>query len=79
VKVNLNQYVIFEMDEQGIDLLRQDYAKLKPPYEFTLPKKLDDGRYKMQMWDFMNTFGPLMFPGCRMPVGCDIEIVSFPH
>jgi hypothetical protein len=54
------------------DLERQIGRKL--PFGFVIPKADPDGWTRFQMWEFMSSFGPHIYNGCKLPFEIEIEI-----
>jgi len=78
---NINDFVWVKLTAYGITELKRQNNELSDKlkysmsdYSFKLPEKDEDGYYKFQLWYLMQTFGPFMYNGCRIPFETDIKI-----
>lgn len=65
--LNINTMVRIKLTDTGIKKLKKNYEKLRAQFpvmdEFTPPKTDKDGYCKMELWEFMNEFGDILFNG----------------
>ena len=80
IKVNLNEPVKFKLTDKGKDIYyhrfdelndRAGYEMIKPSY----PKEDKDDYTTMQLWSFMNLYGPYMKLGYGDQVIKPLEII----
>ena len=72
MKINTNDNVYVRLTEAGkraLDKHYEDLASSLRPLIFTYhgPQMEPDGRYRFQLWDLMNIFGPSFYSGCDTP------------
>lgn len=65
--INLNEYVKFKLTDYGKDIFYHQYDEINehikrrggvPLIKQTMPKVDEDGYTKMQLWAFMQLYGP---------------------
>lgn len=77
MKFNINDYVKVKLTDHGREIHKQQYEqwfKDMPWYEYTPPQEDAEGWSKWQMWDLMQTFGAVLYNGCKLPFETEIEI-----
>lgn len=66
MRFNINDCVAFEPTEAGRGVMLDAIC---------YPRRLEDGRWEMQAWDFMRVFGPHFYLGGPTLIhGCTIEL-----
>lgn len=79
MKFNINDSVKVKLNDRGREILKQQHELLFkdiPRYKFTPPREDAEGWSKWQMWDLMQTFGPHISLGSKVPFETEIEIVT---
>ena len=82
ITFNINEEVFVKLTDYGIDEWINHYNRVYPPNhpylltrEKVLEKKLENGYWKFQLWDLMDTFGHLMYiGGIKIPFETNIII-----
>lgn len=70
-ELNLNYQIKFKPNETGIAILKAEYDKVGLP--FTLDTD-ENGYTEMQLWRFMQLFGPHIGAGTFLPIDPNILI-----
>jgi len=70
-ELNLNYQIKFKPNEAGIAILKKEYDEAHLP--FTLNSD-ENGYVEMQLWRFMQLFGPHIGAGTFLPVDPNIII-----
>ncbi len=75
VTFNVNDYAKVKLTPEGIKILKKQHEALRHLVGFTreFDLKIDaQGYYKTQMWDLMQTFGPHISLGKKVPFETNI-------
>ena len=81
MKYNINYNVKVKLNESGKKILEDEHNRLqeliKPEGRRRFELKLDnEGYYKTQMWDLMQTFGPHVHLSCEPPFETEIILTE---
>jgi hypothetical protein len=80
MKININTSVRVKLTDEGRRIHRAQHDKLYAfvpnPYTYRAPPEDSDGWSTWQLWVLMNTFGPKLHNGCKMPFETEIDIPS---
>ena len=72
-KLNINNYIKVKLTDKGKDIFYHQFDELNKFYgkemvKSKYPEVDDDGFTEIQMWHFMNIYGPHMFNGMKMVI-----------
>lgn len=68
VRFNLNDYVLIQLNDKGIELLREYYNSDPEIYK----SDSEPGYYKFQFWEFIDIFGKEMSIGSYPPYSMEV-------
>lgn len=75
VKFNVNQYISVRLTDYGREYLRLRFVELEERYnldlEYTPPVEVD-GWSTFQLWELMESFGPIIGLGAKLPFETEI-------
>lgn len=73
ITVNINDYVIVTLKEDGKQILLRHHEGIGLPKKYH-HKPQEDGTYKFAMWEWMRIFGPHMTIGMQVPFDTNIIV-----
>lgn len=73
IEVNINDYVIVNLNDDGKQILTEHFKKYGIPERY-LHKEQEDGTYKFPMWEWMNIFGEYMVMGKEVPFDTNVQV-----
>lgn len=75
LRLNLNSTIRFKLTDEGREIHKQVFTDFwegrNRPVAAVVYRPLkedEEGYCKMQLWDFMSTFGEFIYLGCVLPV-----------
>lgn len=78
MKLNINDTVKVKLTDAGIAILRKNHDELARSFpklgDFKLPIVDPDGYSSFQLWGLMETFGPYMHIGFKVPFETEIVV-----
>ena len=78
--VNINNCVKVKLNEFGLAVMKSQREKLQalaPSLpDFTTPAVDSEGYSKFQIWELMQTFGPVLYLGGELPFDSEIHFTN---
>ncbi len=86
VRINLNEVVKFKLTDHGKEIFFHQYDEINKfiiehggkPIEPEMPKVDEDGYTRMQLWHFMELYGPFTHMAAQNCI-CPLEIIYTPE